>query len=105
VRGGALMTERIGNSNINIKSYIKTLETKEVRSASNSKVTRQEGQQDKITFSPKAKEVAALAKKLQGSPELRAQKIADLKAQIDAGEYHVDFKAIAEKMLHKGKEK
>lgn len=97
------MTE-IRNSNINVKSikaYVKTQEiTGPRRDAKVEKVAREEIQ-DKITLSPQAREASAMVKKLHTLPDFRAEKIASLKARIEAGEYHIDSKLIAEKMLRR----
>jgi negative regulator of flagellin synthesis FlgM len=54
---------------------------------------------DEVVLSPKAQEFSQLLQKLKSMPEVREEKVAELTARIEAGEYAVDAKDIAEKML------
>jgi len=58
--------------------------------------------QDKVILSKKAQELQAAAKNgqdIQGSTEDRAKRIAEVKSLIEKGEYHVDSKLVARKMI------
>ncbi|KYZ76481.1 flagellar biosynthesis protein FlgM [Anaerosporomusa subterranea] len=54
---------------------------------------------DEVVLSPKAQEFSQLLQKLKAMPEVREEKVAELTARIEAGEYAVDAKDIVEKML------
>jgi len=54
---------------------------------------------DRVTLSDDAKLVSVATRTAQESPETRADKVAALKAQVDAGTYQPDSKKIAEKLL------
>lgn len=54
---------------------------------------------DQVDLSSRAQEVSALRKELQGIPEVRADRVAHLKAQIASGSYSVPAEAIAERLL------
>jgi negative regulator of flagellin synthesis FlgM len=54
---------------------------------------------DRLVLSPKAAEVQAAQEALAAAPEVRAEKIAALKAQIAAGTYQVNAEKIAEKIV------
>jgi len=54
---------------------------------------------DKMQISDKAKEIASAKKALKKSPEIREEKVAEIKAKINAGSYEVDSKKLAQKML------
>ncbi len=54
---------------------------------------------DEVVLSPKAQEFSQLLQKLKAMPEVREEKVAELTARIEAGEYVVDAKDIAEKMI------
>lgn len=54
---------------------------------------------DKVNVSDKAKQAAALKAKLHEAPEVRVDLVERIKAQIKAGEYNVDPKQVAEKLL------
>ncbi len=47
----------------------------------------------------KAKEIRELAKVIKGLPDIREEKVAELKKQIDQGTYKIDGKKIAFKMI------
>ena len=54
---------------------------------------------DRVTLSDDAKLVSLATRQAQEAPESRADKVAALKAQVDAGTYQPDSKKIAEKLL------
>ena len=65
--------------------------------AAGEKVSRREA--DRVELSTNGTEIERLKKSMQVAPDFRSDKVAQLKEQIDAGTYHVDGKAVAEKML------
>ncbi|EHJ46204.1 flagellar biosynthesis anti-sigma factor protein FlgM [Solidesulfovibrio carbinoliphilus subsp. oakridgensis] len=54
---------------------------------------------DRVTLSDGAKLVSLAASQAKDAPEVRSDRVAALKAQVDAGTYQPDSKKIAEKML------
>lgn len=54
---------------------------------------------DRVTLSDGARLVSVASRTAQEAPETRAEKVASLKAQVDAGTYQPDSKKIAEKLL------
>ena len=54
---------------------------------------------DRVSLSPRARELAAARRALEVIPDVRTDKVADLKARIEAGTYRIDSEAIADKML------
>lgn len=54
---------------------------------------------DRVTLSDGARLVGVAVKTASGSPEVRADKVAELKAQVQSGTYQPDSRKIAEKML------
>lgn len=54
---------------------------------------------DKVILSPQAREIQDLKNYMKKIPDVRAQKVADLKKQIDTGIYEIDSQAIAMKMM------
>lgn len=57
------------------------------------------GSSDRVTLSDDARLVSVATRTAQEAPETRADKVAALKAQVDAGTYQPDSKKIAEKLL------
>jgi negative regulator of flagellin synthesis FlgM len=54
---------------------------------------------DKISLSGKAKEINELKRLISEMPDIRADRVDALRKAIDAGDYNVDAKKIAQKML------
>lgn len=54
---------------------------------------------DRVTLSDDAKLVSLAASQAKDAPDTRTDKVAALKAQVEAGTYQPDSKKIAEKML------
>jgi flagellar biosynthesis anti-sigma factor FlgM len=59
-------------------------------------------QADQVTFSAQARQVAAVRRQLKAAPAVRMDLVERLKAAVDAGEYNVPPKEVAEKMLRSG---
>ncbi len=55
--------------------------------------------QDAVEISGKVKESVSIAKQLKELPDVRSEKVADLKAQIENGTYNVSGKDIAGKIV------
>jgi negative regulator of flagellin synthesis FlgM len=54
---------------------------------------------DRVELSRNGAEIERLKKTLQVTPDFRIDRVAQLRGQIAAGNYQVDGKAVAEKML------
>ena len=55
--------------------------------------------QDSVVFSTFAKEMQFAGKAVKEAPEVRVDKVEQLKAQIEAGKYNISANQIAEKIL------
>lgn len=54
---------------------------------------------DKISLSDEGKLYSQAVRDAQSEPEIRANRVAELKAKVQSGEYQPDSKVIAEKLL------
>ena len=54
---------------------------------------------DRVSLSPQARELIKAQKALANLPDVREDKVAELKARIDAGRYPIDSDGIAAKMI------
>jgi negative regulator of flagellin synthesis FlgM len=54
---------------------------------------------DKISLSGKAKEINELKRLINDLPDMRSDRVDALKKAIDAGNYNIDSRKIAEKIL------
>ncbi|MGM0500579.1 MAG: flagellar biosynthesis anti-sigma factor FlgM [Bacillota bacterium] len=75
-----------------IKQYYQQLKQKQDKAAKNSK-------NDQIEISSQAKGILTAKAELKSRPQIRTEKVADLKAKLENGNYQIDSKKIAEKML------
>lgn len=57
---------------------------------------------DKVTISSEGRELQALRQRLAETPDVRTERVQQLRALIEKGEYKVSAEAIAERMLDKG---
>lgn len=89
-------------NNPNIHRLTRTLRT-ENDSAVKSKVPEKApktSKSDSVNLSHESKFLAAIQKRLDETPAVRAEKVARLKSAIENGTYHVAAEDIAEKMLN-----
>jgi flagellar biosynthesis anti-sigma factor FlgM len=72
-------------------------EKTETTAVAGEKVTRLRG--DRVELSTNGTEIERLKKSMQVVPDVRGDRVAQLKERIAAGNYQVDGKAVASKML------
>jgi len=54
---------------------------------------------DRVDISGKGKEIAELMSAIQQMPDVRTDRVNALKEAIESGNYHIDTKKLAQKML------
>lgn len=57
------------------------------------------GSGDRVSFSPQAQEMLAARRTLASLPDIREEKIAEIRSRMDAGDYRIDSQAIAAAMI------
>lgn len=57
---------------------------------------------DQVTISDQAQALRRLVEQVKAQPELREERVAELRAQIAAGEYQVDGDALAALLVDEG---
>ena len=87
------------NSSLNIRNYANNIQDNRKTDGSAKQGSSQAVKEDKVVLSPKAKEVQEATKIIKELPDIREDKVAKLKEQVDQGTYRVDGKKIAFKML------
>lgn len=55
--------------------------------------------QEKVELSDAAREIQQMKNRVNQIPDIREDKVAALKSQIDSGTYHVDEEEVAKKMV------
>ncbi len=87
------------NSPINLENYIKNIRDKRKIGASSKQASEEISREDKVVLSPKAREIQEAKKILNSLPDIREEKVAHLKNQIENGTYQIKGEKIAVKML------
>ena len=87
------------NSSLNIRNYVNNIQDgKKLAGSAKADASRQV-KEDKVVLSPKAKEVQEATELIKELPDIREEKVAKLKEQVDQGTYKIDGEKIAFKML------
>ena len=87
------------NSPIKLEAYIKNLSDKGKTGPSSKEGPEEILSEDKVVLSPKAREIQEAKKLLNSFPDIREEKVAHLKKQIENGTYQIKGEKIAIKML------
>ena len=56
-------------------------------------------QKDEVVLSTQAQEFAHILQKIKNMPDVREEKVQELTQRIQSGEYHVEAKEVADKMI------
>ena len=59
---------------------------------------------DEVSFSSVAKDLAVAKKSVDATPDVRMEKVNDIKAQIQAGQYNISASQVADKLLAQSRE-
>jgi negative regulator of flagellin synthesis FlgM len=65
----------------------------------NTAPARPTSQGDTVSLSPQVRQMQAAREALAAMPEIREEKVAAIRAQIEAGTYKIDGEKIADKMI------
>jgi negative regulator of flagellin synthesis FlgM len=87
------------NSSLNIRKYVSNIKDNRKIDGFAKQGSSQTVKEDKVVSSPKAKDVQEATKLIKELPDIRKEKVAKLKEQVDQGTYRIDGKRIAFKML------
>lgn len=84
---------------VNIDAYVKQVQDKDRAAATSEQPEKQQTKADTVVLSDTAKAVQEAQTQLESIPDVREDKVAELKEQIDNGTYEIDAEKIADKML------
>ena len=89
----------ITGDSVKISSYIGKLRDKHrVEPVSVKSLSKKTGG-DKVALSPMAREIAEAKKTIDSIPDIREEKVAAIKKQIETGTYKIDGKKVAFNMI------
>lgn len=83
----------------NIDAYVKNIEDKKRVDSSFKQTSGEVVSKDEVVLSPKAKEIQKAKEILDSVPDIRKQKVAEIKTQIEDGTYKIDGEKIALKVI------
>ena len=83
----------------NIDAYVKNVDDKQTAEEAPEKAEKKVAKTDTVELSQTAKELQEAKKQLDTIPDVRMDKVEELKAQIEKGTYEGDSEEIAKKML------
>ena len=84
---------------VNIDAYVNQVQDKDKVDATSERPEKQQTKTDTVVLSDTAKKVQEAQNKLAAIPDIREDKVAELKEQIENGTYNLDEDKIAGKML------
>jgi negative regulator of flagellin synthesis FlgM len=84
---------------VNIEAYVNQVQDKDKVDATSEQPEKQQTKADTVVLSDTAKKIQETQKQLEAIPDVREDKVAQLKEQIENGTYEIDEEKIADKML------
>jgi negative regulator of flagellin synthesis FlgM len=84
---------------INLEAYIKSAQESEGLKSSRRQEQREVTQTESVNLSHKAKDLQKAREVMEATPEIRENKVGQLKREIEAGTYSVKRDEIATKMV------
>jgi negative regulator of flagellin synthesis FlgM len=84
---------------VNIDAYVKQVQDKDKADATSEQPEKQQAKADTVVLSDTAKTVQEAQTQLKSIPDIREDKVAELKEQVENGTYEVDADKLAGKML------
>ena len=84
---------------VNIDAYVKQVQDKDKVDAASEQPEKQHAKADTVVLSDTAKRVQEAQTQLKSIPDVREDKVAELKEQIENGTYEPDAEKIAGKMI------
>ena len=87
------------NRFVNLEAYVQNVEDNRKIDASTRQDSGEVLKEDKVVLSSKAREIMEARKRLGSFPDIREEKVALMKKQIENGTYKIEGKKIAPKMI------
>jgi negative regulator of flagellin synthesis FlgM len=83
------------NHSVNLETYVKNIKDKRTINETAHPTSQVVLNEDKVVLSPKAKEIQEATKILSSLPDIREEKVGQIKMQIDNETYQINGKKIA----------
>jgi negative regulator of flagellin synthesis FlgM len=87
------------NQGIHINAYVNQVQEKNKVDSSDNKPEKSAVKADTVVISDAAKRIQEAKTQLDNIPDVRAEKVAKLKEQVESGTYKVDAEKTADKLI------
>ena len=87
------------NPSVNLEAYQKSIRDKNRVQESGKQPAEGVTKEDKVVLSAEVRRIQEAKKLLDSIPDIREEKVAQIKAQIENGTYQVEEKKLAQKMM------
>lgn len=87
------------NPSVNLEAYQKSIRDKNRVQESAKQPAEGVTKEDKVVLSAEVRRIQEAKKLLDSIPDIREEKVAQIKAQIENGTYQVEEKKLAQKMM------
>ncbi len=87
------------NPYVNLDAYTKNVKDKERIDNQDTQAPKQVMEEDKVVLSQEAKKIQEAKKLMDSIPDIREEKVAKIKTQIENGTYQVEEKKLAAKII------
>ncbi len=84
---------------VNIEAYVNQVQDKDKVETTSDQPEKQQVKADTVELSDMGKRVQEANKQLENIPDIREDKVAQLKEQVENGTYEVDAEKVADKMI------
>jgi len=84
---------------VNIETYVNQVQEKDKVDTASEQPEKQQAKADTVELSDTGKRIQEAHKQLESIPDIREEKVAQLKEQVENGTYEVDAEKVADKML------
>ena len=91
-----------GNQGIGIDAYVNQVQDKNTAGAPDNKPEKTAVKTDTVVISDAAKRIQEARRQLDHIPDVREEKVSQLRSQIQNGTYEIDADKIAGKMIKEG---
>ncbi|HEX2999136.1 MAG TPA: flagellar biosynthesis anti-sigma factor FlgM [Armatimonadota bacterium] len=93
---------RIDGRHVIIQAHVHTVNERGEDAKQQQSAQPVPAQEDAVTLSPRAKEVQKVKQYLAAQPDVREDKVAEIRARLESGEYQVSAQELAERILQSG---
>lgn len=87
------------DNTLNIDAYVNNINDKQKTDNASDKAEKNVAKTDTVNISDAAKEIQEVRKQLDDIPDVRTEKVQQLKNEIENGTYEIKSEEIADKML------